>query len=98
MSINRKKFGASLAGMIILVAIALFLFSLQNEIPGPVGWPSDIKIYRRAITGETRVVDPESGKVIFTYRPEYDRNIHPVRIEKIDADHWQVIFEAPKKQ
>jgi len=83
------------SGLVIIVTV-LILFSLEYEISGPNGWPATIKLYRRSFMGQTRVVDTQTGQTLFMYRPEYDMNVHPVRIEKIDSTHWQVVFESPK--
>lgn len=81
---------------LLIVAIGVFLFLLEHEIPAPVGWPANVKLYRKsALGGLTRVVDTTSGKLIFIYLPEYDRNVRPIKMEKIDDLHWQVTFEAP---
>jgi hypothetical protein len=42
------------------------------------------------------VVDTNSGQFLFMYLPEYDRNVHPIKIERLDDRHWQVVFEAPQ--
>jgi hypothetical protein len=92
-----KKLGIFIIGGAVILVIVFFLFSLQYEINRPTGWPVTIKLYRKTLTGETRVVDAETGQTLFMYRPEYDLNVHPVRIEKIDSNHWQVVFEGPTK-
>lgn len=82
---------------LILVGGYIFLF-MEREVPGPPGWPPSVKLYRKqALGGLTRVVDQSSGQVLFMYWPEYDRYVHPTKIEKIDDRHWQVIFEAPPR-
>jgi hypothetical protein len=98
MSIDFRKFAAVIGGGIIIMAVVLFLFSLQHEIPPPPGWPASVKLYRRTLTGDTTAIDSESGRVLFSYLPEYDRNVHPIKIEKIDPTHWQVVFEVPARQ
>jgi len=96
MPMTFKRLGTFIGcGAVILVGVFL-LFSLQYEITGPTGWPGTIKLYRKTFTGDTRVVDTQTGQTLFMYRPEYDMNVHPVRIEKIDSKHWQVVFESPK--
>lgn len=87
-----------LIGIFATVAVLgyIFLF-MEREIPGPPGWPAEIKLYRKqALGGLTRVVDTNSGDVLFMYWPEYDPNVHPIKIEKIDSKHWQVTFKAPQ--
>jgi hypothetical protein len=83
--------------VIVIVAVGGFLFFLDSELPTPAGWPANVKLYRKtALGGLTRVVDTTSHKVIFLYLPEYDRNVRPIKMEKIDDLHWQVTFEAPQ--
>ena len=50
-----------------------------------------------ALGGFRSVVDTNSGQFLFMYLPEYDRHVHPIKIEKFDDRHWQVVFEAPEK-
>ncbi|MGH9963000.1 MAG: hypothetical protein ACREBC_38775, partial [Pyrinomonadaceae bacterium] len=66
-----KKLAASIVGASAILGLVLFLFSLENEIPPPTGWPPTVKLYRRTLTGTTRVIDTDSGRVLFMYRPEY---------------------------
>jgi len=87
---------------ILIIALAIVglglyaVFFLEYEVPPPAGWPINIKLYRKsALGGLTRVVDTSNGKSLFMYFPEYDRSVHPTKIEKIDDHHWQVTFEAP---
>ncbi len=88
-----------LIGILALLFVGgyVFLF-MEREVPGPPGWPQEVKLYRKqALGGLTRVVDQSSGQVLFMYWPEYDPNVRPIKIEKLDSTHWQVVFEAPKK-
>lgn len=98
MSIITTKILASVVSVLIVIVVIVTLYSLQYEIPKPENWSADVKIYRRSIGGETSVFDSESGKLLFTYGPEYDLYVHPIKIEKLDSNHWQVIFEAPKER
>ena len=89
---------------ILIVAVSIFVvagylvFMKEHEVAPPPGWPENIKLYRNQIWGgETRVVDESSGQFLFMYLPEYDNHVHPVKIEKIDDRHWQVLFEKPQK-
>jgi hypothetical protein len=94
----RVRGAATLIGGICLVLIVGFLFfRAERELDRPDGWPSTVHLYRKTLSGETRVVDMQSGKTIFIYRPEYDTNIHPVKIDKINSNHWQVMFELPSQ-
>jgi len=80
----------------LVIGIGCLLFFLEHEIPNPPGWPPNVKQYRKsALGGLTRVVDTNSGDLLFMYLPEYDRHIHPIKIEKLDENHWQVVFEKP---
>ncbi|MGH9873889.1 MAG: hypothetical protein ACRD9S_15670 [Pyrinomonadaceae bacterium] len=97
MPMTFNRLGVLIASGVVTLAVVLLLFSLQYEIGGPAGWPATVKLYRKTLTGETRAVDAQTGQTLFLYRPEYDMNVHPVRIEKIDANHWQVVFEDPKQ-
>jgi hypothetical protein len=84
---------------LILQGGVIFLYRfLENEIPTPKNWSPDIKIYRKVIGGETRVVENKHGRVLFNHLPEYDGHVHPISIQKIDETHWQVVFEEPKSQ
>ena len=87
-----------LIGVVAVIAVVIFvLFFLESEVPPPPGWPPSVKLYRKtALGGLTRVVDSSSGDFLFMYLPEYDRHVHPIKIEKIDDRHWQVLFEAPQ--
>ena len=97
MSLTLKKLAITISvGVIVVVGILFFWFH-EYEVNGPSGWPTNIKLYRGTLTGDTRVVDSETGRTLFMYRPEYDFNVHPVRIEKTDVNHWQVVFEVPTK-
>ena len=81
----------------MLAMVGYILFFMERELPPPPGWPSDIKLYRKqALGGLTRVFDTKSGQFLFYYLPEYDRHVHPIKIERVDERHWQVTFEAPK--
>lgn len=84
---------------LVIVALGIYAaFFLEYEARAPAGWPSSVKLYRKsALGGLTRVVDTSSGEFLFMYLPEYDGNVHPIKIEKIDDRHWQVLFEAPQK-
>ena len=92
--LTRKKVG-TLIGVAGLLAAVLFIFSLEVEVNGPDGWPSTIKLQRNRVTGVTWAVDAETHRTLFMYWPEYDMHVHPVKIEKIDSNHWQVVFEDP---
>lgn len=81
--------------MLVVIVVIATLYSFQYEIPKPASWSADVKVYRRSIGGHTSVFDSESGKLLFTYEPEYDLNVHPIKVEKLDSNHWQVVFEAP---
>jgi hypothetical protein len=97
----RAKISATISSVVsvavVLIVIAI-ISALKYEIPKPENWPANVRLYRKSLGGETSVYDAESGKLIFTYRPEYDPNVHPVKVEELDPDHWHVVFEAPKKQ
>jgi hypothetical protein len=81
-----------------VACLIVFLFFLEAEVTPPIGSPPSIKLYRKtALGGLTRVVDTSAGQSLFMYLPEYDRHVHPIKIEKIDDRHWQVLFEAPQK-
>ena len=92
-----RKFSRSLA-MLAMVAVLGYIFVfMESEIPGPPGWPSDIKLYRKpALGGLTRVYDTKTNDFLFWYLPEYDPNVHPIKIERIGDRHWQVTFKAPQ--
>ena len=92
--LTRKKLG-TLIGVAGLLAAVLFIFSLEVEVSRPNGWPSTVKLYRNRVTGVTWAVDTETRQTLFMYWPEYDMHVHPVKIEKIDSNHWQVVFEDP---
>lgn len=86
--------------LIVVLAVLGFgiyaIFFLEYEAPAPAGWPSGVKLFRKPVLGGiTRVVDTNSGRFLFMYLPEYDRNVRPVKIERVDDRHWQVMFEAP---
>src|SRR5688500_15575891 len=91
---NYKSFKVA-AGVLIIVVCAVIIVTLNYEVPKPPEWPANVRIYRRSITGETSVYDGNSGRFLFSYRPEYDPNVRPVKIEQLDAKHWQVTFEDP---
>jgi hypothetical protein len=87
-----------LISIVAVLALGIFVvFFLEYEVPLPPGSSPGIKLYRKsALGGLTRVVDTNSGQFLFMYLPEYDRNVHPIKIEKLDDRHWQVVFEAPQ--
>jgi hypothetical protein len=87
-----------LIGIVAVLALGIFMvFFLESEVPLPPGSSPGIKMYRKtALGGLTRVVDTNSGQFLFMYLPEYDRHVHPIKIEKLDDRHWQVVFEAPQ--
>jgi hypothetical protein len=87
-----------LIGVVAVLALGIFIvFFLEFEVPLPAGSSPGIKLYRKtALGGLARVVDTNSGQFLFMYLPEYDRHVHPIKIEKLDDKHWQVIFEAPE--
>lgn len=90
-----KKSIATVASVIIIVVCAVVIFNLKYEVPKPPEWPANVRIYRTSITGETSVFDGNSGRYLFSYDPEYDPNVRPVKVEQLDAKHWQVTFEDP---
>jgi hypothetical protein len=90
-----KKLGITVACVIVIGAVGLLLIALQYEIPKPTAWSANVKVYRKAITGETRVFDGESGRFLFAYRPEYDPNVRPIKVDRIDQNHWQIVLENP---
>lgn len=92
--LTRKKLG-TLIGVAGLLVAVLFIVSLEVEVRGPHGWPATVKLYRNRVTGVTWAVDTETRQTLFMYWPEYDMHVHPVKVEKIDSRHWQVIFEDP---
>lgn len=94
---HKKVISLTMSALTIIV-VAFFVFNLQYEVSKPTDWPANVRIYRRSINGETRVFDGNSGKFLFSYRPEYDPNVRPVKIEQLDANHWQVIFEDPVRK
>ena len=85
-----------LIGVVAVLALGIFVvFFLEYEVPLPPGSSPGIKLYRKsALGGLTRVVDTNSGQFLFMYLPEYVSNVHPIKIEKLDDRHWQVVFEA----
>ena len=95
MSINKGRATAVIGGILGVLVLVAVLLSLEHKVPKPKDWPANVTLYRKALTGETRVFDDESGKFLFSYRPEYDLNVHPIKIEKLDGTHWQVVLEAP---
>jgi hypothetical protein len=92
--INKKLVTGALSVMIIIVS-AVVIFNLKYEVPKPREWPANVRIYRRSVTGETSVYDANSGRYLFSYDPEYDPNVRPVKVEQLDSKRWQVIFEDP---
>lgn len=95
MPVRLKKLGTVIGVVSLLVAV-LIVFSLEHEVSGPVGWPSTVKLYRNRVTGVIWAVDAETRQTLFMYWPEYDMHVHPIKIEKLDDRHWQVVFEAPE--
>ena len=92
-----RRIPGVLGVLAMLAFVGYILFFLEMELPQPPGWPSDIKLYRKAnLGGLTRVYDTKSERFLFYYLPEYDRHVHPIKIERIDERHWQVTFEAPQ--
>jgi hypothetical protein len=87
----------TLIGVGVLLVAVLFIFTLEYEVRGPEGWPSTVKLYRNRVTGLTWAVDTETRQTLFMYWPEYDMHVHPVKIEKIDSNHWQVVLEDPNR-
>ncbi|HEY5839359.1 MAG TPA: hypothetical protein VIT19_10010 [Pyrinomonadaceae bacterium] len=90
-----KKSIATVVSVMIIIVSAVFIFNLKHEVPKPPEWPANVRIYRTSITGETSVFDGNSGRYLFSYDPEYDPNVRPVKIEQLDGKRWQVIFEDP---
>jgi len=91
-----RRLSILIAIVILVLGVGGLLFFLKHELPNPPGWPQDVKQYRKsAFGGLTRVVDTKSGDLLFIYLPEYDQHVHPVKIEKIDDRHWQVVLEKP---
>lgn len=82
--------------LLLIIVVIVFLFFFEYELPQPDGWPDNVKLYRRPLIGITRVVDSNTGRPIFYYLPEYDSPIYPIKVEKIDAEHWQVTFKEKK--
>ena len=84
-------------GVLIVISFGSVFFGLGQEISRPTGVGDDVKLYRNLVSGgTTTVVDAKSGRPLFFYLPEYDRHVHPIKIEKIDERHWQVLFEDPE--
>ena len=91
-----RKLSLLIVTVAIIIVAAYIIFLREHEIPAPPGWPANIKLYRNQVLGgATRVVDESAGQFLFTYEPEYDNHVHPIRIEKLDDRHWQVLFEKP---
>ena len=78
-----------------VTGLLLYRFLEYEVQPPSAGWTSEVKIYRKAMGGTTRVVDKETGEILFLHLPEYDGNIYPISVQKIDETHWQVVFEKP---
>lgn len=98
MPILTSKIGSSIASAVIVTIVLVTLYSLKYEVPKPENWSANVTVYRRGIGGQTSVFDADSGKFLFSYEPEYDLNVHPIKIEKLDSNHWQVVFEAPNEE
>lgn len=92
-----KRVGALIVGLAVILIGTFLLFFSESEVSAPAGWPSSVKLYRTMFRGQTRAVDSETGQTLFMYLPEYDMHVHPVTIQKIDSNHWQVVFEDPTK-
>lgn len=91
-----RRLSILIAVAVAVLGVGCLLFFLEHELPNPPGSPPSVKQYRKsALGGLTRVVDTSSGDLLFIYLPEYDKHVHPVKIEKIDDRHWQVVFEKP---
>lgn len=82
-------------GAIVIIVVGFVVLNFRYEVPKPKEWPANVRVYRTSITGQTSVYDGSSGKYLFSYKPEYDPNVRPIKIEQLDANHWQVIFENP---
>jgi hypothetical protein len=95
MPIRMRKAVTIFTSALVVLALELFVFTLQHEVPKPDTWSANVKIYRRALSGETRVFDAESGKFLFAFKPEYDLNVRPIKLERLDQNHWEVILENP---
>ena len=86
-----------LIGVVAVLALGVLFVFLESEVAPPPGTSPGIKVYRKvALGGVTRVMDTNSDQFLFYYLPEYDRHVHPIKIERIDERHWQVTFEAPQ--
>ena len=91
-----KLFNQIIPLVVIVSALGLVVFR-EHEVAPPNGWPQDIKLYRaQLLAGITTVIDESSGETLFIYLPEYDNHVHPVKIERIDDLHWQVLLEKPE--
>ena len=92
---NNKKSIFRAVSVVIIVVCVVVILRFKNEVPKPPEWPANVRLYRTSVTGETSVYDGKSGRYLFSYDPEYDPNVRPVKIEQLDARRWQVIFEDP---
>ncbi len=95
---STKRIITLISSILVVSVVLVVIYSLKYEIPKPETWSANVKVYRRSLGGETSVFDADSGKLLFTYGPEYDLNVHPIRVDKIDPNHWQVVFKDPRKE
>jgi hypothetical protein len=95
MPIKSSRTVASIASILLVIVGFVVVCNIKYEIPKPENWSANVKLYRRGLGGETSVFDADSGKLLFSYRPE---NVHPISIEKLDSNHWRVVFEDPTKR
>lgn len=76
---NKKLISGAVSVMIIIVSV-VFIFNLKYELPKPPEWPANVRVYRTSVTGKTSVYDGNSGRYLFSYDPEYDPNVRPVKV------------------
>jgi hypothetical protein len=75
--------------------IGYLILRLEHTVPTPKDWPQELKIYKKTLTGLTRVVDSKTGDTLLIYIDD-SPSVQPIKVERIDANHWIITLEKPK--
>lgn len=87
--------GIVLFGVLFFGVIGYLVLRLEHSVPTPQNWSQELKIYKRTLTGLTRVVDSKTGDTLLMYLDD-SPSVQPIKVDRIDNNHWIITLEKPR--
>lgn len=93
MSRKKLEIAAAIAIIIGVVGLGFYLFFIHEyEIPPRKEYSVKVKLYRKPVTGETRIVEAETGR--YTFFSYYDGfGVTLENVEKLPNGEWKVTLK-----